>query len=58
MKTYHVHAAGDDLYFRAPDQADAEAQLTALCGAIPPSLLIWKELSALPEGEEYAADVR
>jgi hypothetical protein len=58
MKTYHVHAAGDDIYFCALNQADAEAQLTALCGPIPSSLLIWKEIDALPDGEEYAADVR
>ena len=57
-KTYKVSAMGDVMYFKASDQSDASAQLAALCGDIPTALLQWQEVAELPDGEEYAADVR
>lgn len=57
-KTFKVEAEGDTLYFGASDLDDAKAQFTALMGDVPESLLTWSEEDALPDGEEYAADVR
>ena len=57
-KIFKVIAAGDTLHFGAIDQADASAQLTAMCGAIPPAMLTWEELAELPVGEELAPDMR
>lgn len=58
MKTFQCNAMGDSMCFQAPDLADAKEQLAALCGQFPDGLVSWQELSKLPEGEEYAADVR
>lgn len=57
-KTYKVSAMGDVMYFKADNQSDASDQLSALCGDIPASLLKWQEVEGLPDGEEYAVDLR
>ena len=57
-KTFKVSAMGDVMYFKAEDQGAAKDQLAALCGEIPASLLRWQEIECLPDGEEYAADLR
>lgn len=57
MLTFEATAMGDTIYFRAATLDDAKAQLRALCGDIPSGMVEWKELSELPDGCEYAADV-
>lgn len=58
MKTYEVTAMGDTMHFHAIDLTDAKAQLEAMCGDLPDSLVKWRELAGLPSGCEYAADMR
>ena len=52
MAIFKVEAYGDTMYIEAPNQADAEVQLTNALGDIPPSLLSWSTVESLPEGEE------
>lgn len=58
MKTFQCNAMGDSMCFAAETLDDAKDQLLALCGPIPEIMVKWKELPRLPDGEEYAADVR
>ncbi len=57
-KTFQCNAMGDSMCFSAESLDEAKAQLTALCGDLPPGMVKWRELDALPDGEEYAADLR
>lgn len=57
-KTFRCHAMGDAMCFAAKDLEEAKEQLTAMCGELPHGLVQWEEIPSLPEGEEYAADMR
>ena len=57
-KTFQCIAMGDSMCFAATSLADAKEQLAALCGELPEQLVAWRVLESLPEGEEYAADMR
>lgn len=58
MKTFQCSAMGDSMCFAADSLEDAKEQFTALCGEVPAGMVNWKELPGLPDGEEYAADLR
>jgi hypothetical protein len=58
MKTFEARAMGDVMHFLAPDLEDAKQQLDAMCGPLPDGLVNWREVKALPDGDEYAADMR
>lgn len=58
MKIYEATAMGDTIHFSATDLEDAKDQLRAMCGDIPSFMVRWQELPELPDGYEYAADMR
>lgn len=58
MKTFQCSAMGDSMCFAADSLEDAKEQFTALCGEVPEGMVSWRQLSGLPDGEEYAADLR
>ena len=57
-KTFEATAMGDVIHFEASNQAEADQMLTAMCGHLPSGMVTWKELDSLPDGAEYAADMR
>lgn len=57
-KTFQCNAMGDSMCFAAENLDEAKAQLTALCGDLPANMVKWQVLDCLPDGEEYAADLR
>lgn len=58
MKTFQCNAMGDSMCFAASSLEEAKEMLEALTGPLPKGLVKWRELDGLPEGEEYAADLR
>lgn len=56
MKVFECKAMGDLVYIRAKDLEEAKQKLTANMGEIPASILKWKEIKALPKGEEFLYD--
>jgi hypothetical protein len=57
-RVFQCNAMGDSMCFNAASLDEAKDMLRALCGELPPGMVRWRELDALPDGEEFAADMR